>query len=89
MNHKKVKIIVHNLRSQPLETRKMILVVGSFGLTALIMLLWISAFALKSEKYTAPIRTEKPTESPFSMIKDSVVELYANASKGFDSAINE
>ncbi len=82
----KAATMVHTLRSQSLETRKAILIIGSFGITALIALIWITTMAFATPKESPIVVAPKPIESPFTIIKDSVVEMYATASKGFDSA---
>jgi hypothetical protein len=84
----KIRSFVHKLRAQPIETRKSILIGTSFGLTALVALVWISGIAFSHTNYSVAdvAAANKPTQSPFTIIKDSVVEVYANASKGYDSA---
>jgi len=87
---KKVISFIRTLRSQSLETRRAVLIAGSFGVTGLIALVWIGSFGSSHVQYTAETTViEKPSESPFSIIKDSVVEMYGSASKGYDSAINQ
>jgi hypothetical protein len=85
----KMHSIVNTLQKEPIETRKTILVVGSFGVTALIVVIWLTTFAFSHTQPIAQDQTggvEKPTQSPFAIIKDNVVELYANASKGYNAA---
>lgn len=68
------------LRRQDEDVRKLILVFVSFGVTALLMFAWIASFDSPGSRYTASREknTEKKVESPFSIIRDSVVELYAS-----------
>ncbi len=75
----KIRTFIHRLRGQSHETRKIILVLGSFGVTALIMLAWIGSIGTRQDYHTmaAQPKTTK-IQSPFSIIRDSVVELYAN-----------
>lgn len=81
--------LVNTIQSQPLETRKMILVGVSTGVTILLVLAWILSFALSHPNTEAKQQSKaRPSESPFAIIKNSVVELYANASTAADSAQN-
>ena len=93
----KAKTLVHTLRAQSVQTRKTILVLGAFGLTGLIVIIWILSFAFAHTDYVAPdtsstdTNTTQPTvdqstkESPFAIIKDSITGLYSSASQHLGS----
>ena len=83
----KIHTMVNTIQSRSLETRKIILMVGSIGLTALIGIIWLASFAITHAPPAVPDQTgsaAKPSQSPFAIIKDNVVELYATATKGYD-----
>lgn len=73
---KKITQTVHALRAQPQKTRQMLLVSISFGLTGLIVILWLFSFAVTDRIPDTAAPLQDNTQSPFSIIKDSVVELY-------------
>ncbi len=86
---KKITQTVHRLRAQPIKTRKAILVGVSFGVTGLIILIWLVSFAFtrKNDKPNPP--PENNAESPFTIIKDSVVEVYdGNSNKPLEKTGN-
>lgn len=73
---KKITQTVHKLRSQSVKTRRAILVGVSFGVTALIILLWLVSFTITRKNDDKPVQIENQAASPFTIIKDSVVEVY-------------
>ena len=78
------------MQAQPFHIRRAILLGGTFVVTILIFLFWISMFAFSHGPREAPKEmTEKKTESPFSLIKNNVVQLYANAGEGLQSALQK
>lgn len=83
----KVEQYIQTLQSHSLATRKAILLGVSFGLTGLLAIIWVVTFSTQGPaSSTATGLKEKEAQSPFAILKDNVVEIYANASKGFDSA---
>ena len=87
----KVHTFVNNLQSRSVQERKTILVGVSVGVTALIALIWIVSFS--SGAFNAPTDSaginQKQGPSPFALVKDSVVELYASATTGYNSATSK
>jgi hypothetical protein len=82
---KKLSHIVAHAQAQPVHIRKTILLSLSIGVTALIVVLWLSFLAFSHRPTTVSDDGTLSTSSPFAIIKDSVVELYATATKGNDS----
>lgn len=77
---KKITQTVHMLRSQSIKTRQTVLIGVSFGLTGLIVILWLASFAFSHPDTTTSTPSKDKAKSPFTMIKDSVVEVYAGSS---------
>ncbi len=71
----KVRTMVHTLRAKPYKTRRTILLAASFGVTALIVIIWLATFAF-THRTSTPTPKENQADSPFTIIKDSVVEVY-------------
>ena len=85
----KIHSFVHMLQRQPVNVRKNILVFGSFGITALLVVIWLASFGFAHTQYVAQDQTgdnQNSGQSPFAIIKGNVVELYANATQGYNSA---
>lgn len=81
-----MKNFIIKLQDQPLAVRKQILIVGTFGITFLIVLIWIFTFTYS--KNTKKSISSNSIAKPFQLLKDNVVQVYANAQKGFDEAKN-
>ncbi len=81
----KIERYIETLQSHSLETRKALLLGLSFGLTGLVVLLWIATFSLSKSASSTVTSKDTNTKSPFTLIKDNVIEIYASAAKGFDS----
>ncbi len=77
---------VYALRERPVRERKAILISTTVGLTALIVLVWVTAISMTGGNYRATNRNTKDVESPFAILKNNVVELYANTIDGYNSA---
>lgn len=85
---KRIRKVVHTLRSHSVKTRRAILLGVSFGVTGFIFLIWIASFAFGHKDPTLPLSKEKQAESPFAIIKDSVIEMKGDSSVPTDSEAN-
>lgn len=80
-----MKNFILKLQDQPLAVRKQVLVIASVSLTAVIVLIWILTLVLGTHKSSISIKKDETTK-PFLLLKNNIVQLYANAQKGFDEA---
>ena len=86
---KKIHAMVDTIQRRSLETRKFILMAGSIGLTALIGIVWLASFAITHAPPAVPDQAgnaAQSNQSPFAIIKDNVVQLYASATKGYNAS---
>jgi hypothetical protein len=73
-----------------LETRKALLVGISFGITGLILLIWVGSFTAGLVGHpTDATLNQKPSPSPFAILKDSAVEMYASVTQGYNAATSK
>lgn len=81
-----VEKTINSIQKRPYHERRQIgmFVVTSF--TALIFIVWISTLTTSDKK--AETKTAE-VASPFAIMKDNVVEIYADATKGYKSAKGE
>ncbi len=79
----RIEKTINVINKRPHHERRQIgmFIVTSF--TALIFVVWISTLTTSEKKDVA--RTEK-VASPFAILKDNVVEIYADASQGWKSS---
>lgn len=82
-----MKNFIIKLQDQPLEVRKQVLIFASIGLTAIVVLVWILTLALGNNKSIVSVKKDESIK-PFLLLKDNIVQVYANAQKGFDEAKN-
>ncbi len=81
-----MKNFIIKLQDKPLGVRKQILIVSTFGITFLIVLIWIFTFTYS--RNTKKSISNNSMAKPFQLLKDNVVQVYANAQKGFEEAKN-
>ena len=82
-----MKKFIIKLQDQPLEVRKQVLIFASISLTALVVLVWILTLAIGNNKSSVSVKKDDTIE-PFLLLKNNIVQVYANAQKGFDEAKN-
>lgn len=74
---------IKKLQDKPLKVRQQILMLVSCGVTGFIVIIWFATLGLKSGGIAASVQE---SVKPFAVIKDNVVQVYANATKGLESA---
>lgn len=75
---------IFHLRNQPIHVRRQILIFTTFGITALIIVIWVMSLSAAPRRIST--KTVKETKQPFTVLKDNIIELYANASGAWNSA---
>ena len=87
----KVHALIGKIQAQPLETRKALLVGMTVTVTAVIVILWglSLVFFGRTTTYQSSDQSNVATESPFKLVSDSVVEIYASAVQGYDNAVKK
>lgn len=73
---KKITQTVHILRAKSPKTRRAIMLAASFGVTGLLVLIWLLSFSFSHRNNPPVLSPEDQAKSPFTIIKDSVVEVY-------------
>jgi hypothetical protein len=81
---KKAMNVITNINKRPFHERRQIAMFVITSLTALIVILWIATFAGSGRPNA--LTEKKETASPFAIIKNNVVEIYANAHTGYEEA---
>lgn len=76
--------IINNLQQKSLDTRRHILLVSSFGITSLVVLIWVVTLSV-THKPVAQVEKESVAK-PFELLKDNIIKVYANAQTGFEDA---
>jgi hypothetical protein len=85
---KNISITIQNyissLRLKSVETRKQLLVISTFSLTAIIVIVWITTFSSRLNNLSK-VDDSSDASSPFAIVQDSVVSIYATAIEGLNN----
>jgi len=73
------------INKKPIHARRQTAFLVVTSITAIIFIVWISNLDIgKNDKEIA--QSSDPSSSPFSILKDNIVTLYASAKDGFKEA---
>ncbi len=80
-----MKNLIAKLQDEPLEVRKQILMITTLGITVVVVLIWILTLTLGAHPKSVSVKSDSTTK-PFLLLKNNIVQVYANAQKGFEEA---
>ena len=75
--------MIRNMQERPVHEREKIALFGAAVAGGLLVLIWVALLPYRFHQNNQAIKQDF---KPFALIKDNVVEVYANVSKGFESA---
>jgi len=77
--------IIKNLQQKPVHVRENVALSVAFIAALFLFIAWATLLPYRLHKTTSDTAVKEQVK-PFTLLKDNIVEVYANVSKGLESA---